>query len=107
MLGIVAIVLLLVCGLGLLVAVAGIIVAVIAITKRSNKGRAVVGLILSILTLVIGAIIIGVVINWANKNNIGECFDTPAAPDPGVVAAVRAGEAERPGLEGVTSETGR
>ncbi|WP_062356326.1 hypothetical protein [Herbidospora yilanensis] len=79
-LGIVAIVLLLVCGLGLLVAVAGVIVGIIAIAKRSNKGRAVVGLILSILTLVIGAIIIGVVVNWANKNNLAECFDTRLHP---------------------------
>ncbi|WP_030455078.1 hypothetical protein [Herbidospora cretacea] len=79
-LGIVAIVLLLVCGLGLLVAVAGVIVGIVAIAKRSNKGRAVVGLILSILTLVIGAIIIGVVVNWANKNNIAECFDTRLHP---------------------------
>ncbi|WP_157519178.1 DUF4190 domain-containing protein [Herbidospora mongoliensis] len=79
-LGIVAIVLLLVCGLGLLVAIAGVIVGIIAITKRSNKGRAVVGLILSILTLVIGAIIIAVVVNWANKNNIAECFDTRLHP---------------------------
>nr|WP_157554217.1 hypothetical protein [Herbidospora sakaeratensis] len=79
-LGILAIVLLLVCGLGLLAAVAGVIVGVIAIAKRSNKGRAVVGLILSILTLVIGAIIIGVVVNWANKNNLAECFDTRLHP---------------------------
>ncbi|WP_061300023.1 hypothetical protein [Herbidospora cretacea] len=79
-LGIVAIVLLLVCGLGLLVAIAGIIVGIVAISKRSNKGRAVVGLILSILTLVIGAIIIGVVVNWANKNNLAECFDTRLYP---------------------------
>lgn len=79
-LGIVSIVLLLVCGLGLLVAVAGVIVGIIAIAKRSNKGRAVVGLILSILTLVIGAIIIGVVVNWANKNNLAECFDTRLYP---------------------------
>ncbi|GAB1823684.1 hypothetical protein [Herbidospora sp. RD11066] len=79
-LGIVAIVLLLVCGIGLLVAITGVIVGIVAIVKKSNKGRAVVGLILSILTLVIGAIIIAVVVNWANKNNIAECFDTRLHP---------------------------
>lgn len=71
-LGILSIVLLLVCGIGLLTAIAGLIVGFIALARRSNKGRATVGLILSGLTLLLGVI----AFIWF-VNTFQECLNAP------------------------------
>jgi zinc transporter ZupT len=71
-LGILSIVLLLVCGIGLLTAVAGLVVGFIALARRSNKGRAIVGLVLSGLTLLLGVI----AFVWF-LNTFQECLDQP------------------------------
>ncbi|GAA1286516.1 hypothetical protein Psi02_53840 [Planotetraspora silvatica] len=72
--------LLLVCGVGTLTAIAGIIVGIIAITKRSNKRRAIVGLCLSALTLLLGLIAGVLIYNWYHSKNLGECFDPSLYP---------------------------
>ncbi|WP_204041403.1 hypothetical protein [Acrocarpospora phusangensis] len=79
-LGIVSIVLLFLCGLGTLTAIAGVIVGIVAIAKRSNKPRAIVGLVLSIATLVLAAILAAVLWNWVQSKGIDECFDTTLHP---------------------------
>ncbi|MEO3813003.1 DUF4190 domain-containing protein [Sphaerisporangium sp. B11E5] len=71
-LGILSIVLLLVCGIGLLTAIAGLIVGFIALARRSNKGRAIVGLVLSGLTLLLGVL----AFVWF-LNTFQECLDAP------------------------------
>jgi hypothetical protein len=83
-LGICALVLLLVCGIGALVAVVGVIFAVVAIAKDSNRGRAIAGLVLSVLTLVLAVIFAVLLVNWYQSRDLGECFDPikyPTAED--------------------------
>lgn len=57
-LGIAAIVTLPLCGLGALVAIAGIIVGIIALTRRTSRGMAATGIVLSAIAL-IAAIVLG------------------------------------------------
>lgn len=71
-LGIVSIFLLLVCGLGVLTAIAGLVVGLMAVFKNSNKGRAIVGIVLSVLTLILA--VIG--FSWF-VSNFQECFTLP------------------------------
>ncbi|MEU8267421.1 DUF4190 domain-containing protein [Sphaerisporangium sp. NPDC049002] len=71
-LGIVSLFLLLICGVGVLTAIAGLIVGIMAVIRNSNKGRAIVGIVLSALTLILG--IIG--FTWF-VNNFQECFTLP------------------------------
>jgi hypothetical protein len=52
-LGIAALVTLLLCGLGVIVAIAGIVVGIIAVARDSGRGMAVTGLVLSALALLI------------------------------------------------------
>ncbi|MCO6009069.1 DUF4190 domain-containing protein [Actinoallomurus purpureus] len=52
-LGIASILTLLLCGLGAILAVAGLIVGIIAVVQRNGRGMAVAGLILSAVTLVL------------------------------------------------------
>lgn len=54
-LGIVAIVTLVLCGLGLLVAIAGLVVGIVAAAQNKGRGMAVGGIALSVLTMVIAA----------------------------------------------------
>ncbi|GAA0406020.1 hypothetical protein GCM10009530_67740 [Microbispora corallina] len=80
MLGVCAFVLLFVCGVGTLVAVVGAVLGAIAIARNSNRGRAVAGLVLSVLTLVL-AVVLGVLIyNWYQSRNLGECLDPVRYP---------------------------
>jgi ABC-type nickel/cobalt efflux system permease component RcnA len=58
-LGIAAILTLPLCGLGALVAIAGIIVGIIALTRRTSRGMAATGIALSVIALII-AIVVGV-----------------------------------------------
>ncbi|GAA0980790.1 hypothetical protein GCM10009555_047910 [Acrocarpospora macrocephala] len=80
MLGIASIILLFVCGIGMLTAIVGVIIGIVAITKRSNKPRAIIGLVLSIATLVLGAILAAALWSWVHNKGIDECFDTALHP---------------------------
>ncbi|GII77412.1 hypothetical protein Sru01_23940 [Sphaerisporangium rufum] len=71
-LGIVSILLLVVCGIGVLVALAGLVVGFVALAKNSNRGRAITGLVLSGLTLLLAIIGFG----WF-FNNFSECLNLP------------------------------
>ncbi|WP_189239750.1 hypothetical protein [Planomonospora parontospora] len=71
-LGIVSLFLLFACGLGTLTAVAGLIVGFVAIAKDSNRGRAWVGIGLSVLTLVVAAALVA----WF-FSRAGACMDLP------------------------------
>ncbi|WP_211590543.1 DUF4190 domain-containing protein [Microbispora sp. H11081] len=80
MLGISSVVLLLVCGAGTLVALAGIVVGIVAMARNSNRRRAIGGLVLSALTLLI-ALVVGVILySWFQTRNVGECFDRGRYP---------------------------
>ncbi|WP_182907670.1 DUF4190 domain-containing protein [Microbispora sp. H13382] len=80
MLGICSLVLLLVCGVGTLVAVVGLVLGIVAIVRNSNRRRAVGGLVLSGLTLVL-ALVIGVIFyTWFQTRHVGECFDRRLYP---------------------------
>ncbi|MBB4938088.1 hypothetical protein FHR32_002393 [Streptosporangium album] len=72
-LGIVSLFLLVVCGLGVLTAIAGLIVGIVAVVKNSNRGRAWVGIVLSALTLIIAAVLL----SWL-YSRIGDCAGLPA-----------------------------
>jgi hypothetical protein len=72
-LGIVSLFLLLVCGLGVLTAIAGLVVGFIAVFKNSNKGRAIAGIVLSALTIILAVIGFG----WF-VSNFSECFNLPS-----------------------------
>ncbi|GAA1023990.1 hypothetical protein Aple_093710 [Acrocarpospora pleiomorpha] len=80
MLGIASIILLFLCGIGMLTAIIGVIVGIVAIAKRSNKPRAIIGLVLSIATLVLGSILAAVLWSWVHNKGIDECFDTALHP---------------------------
>ncbi|MER6832077.1 DUF4190 domain-containing protein [Streptosporangium sp. NPDC000563] len=71
-LGIVAILSLVVCGFGVLVAVVGLIIGIVALAKRSAPGRAWVGIVLSLLTLVIAAVFL----SWV-YSKVGDCMNLP------------------------------
>jgi hypothetical protein len=71
-LGILSLFLLFVCGVGVLTAIAGLIVGFIAVFKNSNKGRAIAGIVLSALTLILA--VIG--FTWF-VTNFQECFNLP------------------------------
>ncbi|MFF4775251.1 hypothetical protein ACFY05_20575 [Microtetraspora fusca] len=79
-LGIVSIILLFFCGVGALTALAGAVLGVVALAVGSSKGRAVTGIVLSVLTLVLAAVIGVVFYNWFQTNKIGECFDVRTHP---------------------------
>ncbi|MEU9890768.1 DUF4190 domain-containing protein [Sphaerisporangium sp. NPDC051017] len=72
MLGIVSLFLLFICGLGVLTAIVGIILGVIATVRNANRGRAVVGIVLSGLTLVLA--VVG--FTWF-FSTFQECFNLP------------------------------
>lgn len=74
-LGIAALLTLLLCGLGVLLAVAGLIVGVIAWARDNGRGMAVAGLVLSAVTLLI-AIFLGV---WF-YDRIAPCADKTRYP---------------------------
>ena len=71
-LGIVAILSLIICGLGVPVAIVGLIVGIIALVKKSRPGRAWVGIVLSLLTLVIAAVFL----SWL-YSKVGDCVNLP------------------------------
>ncbi|MER5420404.1 hypothetical protein [Streptosporangium roseum] len=71
-LGIVSLFLLVVCGLGALTAIIGLIIGIAAVVKNSNRGRAWVGIALSVLTLIIAV----VVLSWF-YSKVGDCLNLP------------------------------
>jgi len=71
-LGIAAILSLVVCGLGVLVAIVGLIIGIVAVAKKSSPGRAWVGIVLSALTLVIAAVFM----IWL-YSKVGDCANLP------------------------------
>ncbi|MBB5967453.1 DUF4190 domain-containing protein [Planomonospora venezuelensis] len=71
-LGIVSLVLLFACGAGVLTAIAGVVLGIVAVVKDSNRGRAWVGLLLSALALIIAAVFLA----WF-VNKVGGCLDLP------------------------------
>ncbi|MGW4644242.1 DUF4190 domain-containing protein [Sphaerisporangium sp. NPDC004334] len=71
-LGIISLFLLLICGLGVLTAIAGLIVGIVAVAKNRNRGRAIAGIVLSALAIVLA--IIGFL--WF-LGNFSECFNLP------------------------------
>lgn len=64
--------LLVVCGIGVLTAVVGLIIGIIAVAKNSNRGRAWVGIVLSALTLIIAVVLL----SWL-YSRIGDCANLP------------------------------
>ncbi|WP_327048250.1 DUF4190 domain-containing protein [Microbispora sp. NBC_01189] len=79
-LGICSLVLLLFCGAGTVLAVVGLVIGIVAITRNSNRGRATAGVVLNALTLVL-ALILGVVLyHWFQSRRLGECFDSRLYP---------------------------
>lgn len=81
MLGIVGLVLLPVCGIGVLVAIPALIVGIVATVKNSNRRRAVIGLALSIATLILAVIFVVLFNNWLTDTGLRECFDPALYPD--------------------------
>ncbi|GGO16311.1 hypothetical protein GCM10010116_32950 [Microbispora rosea subsp. aerata] len=79
-LGICSIVLLLVCGIGTLVALVGLVLGIVAIAKNSNRTKALVGVVLSGLTLLFAVIMSVVIYNWFQTKHVGECFDPRLYP---------------------------
>ncbi|MFI7042395.1 hypothetical protein ACIBI0_37440 [Microbispora rosea] len=79
-LGICSIVLLLVCGIGTLVAIVGLIIGIVAIARNSNRGRAVGGVVLSTLTLLLALMASVALYNWFTTKHVGECFDRRIYP---------------------------
>ncbi|TQS18280.1 DUF4190 domain-containing protein [Microbispora hainanensis] len=79
-LGICSIVLLLVCGIGTLVAIAGLVIGIVAIAKNSNRGRAIGGVVLSTMTLLLALIMSVALYNWFTTKRVGECFDRRLYP---------------------------
>ncbi|MFC4536263.1 DUF4190 domain-containing protein [Sphaerisporangium dianthi] len=75
-LGIVSLFLLLICGLGVLTAIVGLIIGIVAVAKHSNRGRAIAGIVLSALTLVLA--VIGFM--WF-LGTFSECFNLPTQAD--------------------------
>ncbi|AWS47294.1 hypothetical protein DKM19_44380 [Streptosporangium sp. 'caverna'] len=71
-LGIVSILLLVVCGLGLVTAIVGLIIGIVAVVKNSHRGRAWVGIALSVLTMIIAAVLV----SWI-YNKVGDCVGLP------------------------------
>lgn len=80
-LGIAGLVLLPVCGIGALVAIPGLIVGIVATVRRSNRRRAVIGLALSIATLILAVIFVVLFNNWLSDTGLRECFDPALYPD--------------------------
>lgn len=79
-LGIAALVLLPVCGIGALVAIPGLIVGISATVKKSNLRRAVIGLVLSVAALVLAVIFTVLVYYWIQERGLDECFDPVRYP---------------------------
>ncbi|WP_214109937.1 DUF4190 domain-containing protein [Acrocarpospora catenulata] len=79
-LGIVSLVLLFFCGLGLVTAIVGIIIGIVAVNKSSNRTRAIIGIVLSVVTLVLGAIFSAILFSWIRNKGIDECFDRTLHP---------------------------
>jgi hypothetical protein len=71
-LGIVSLFLLFLCGLGVITAIIGIILGIIAVVRNVNKGRAWAGIILSVLAIILAAVAIG----WF-YTNFSECMNLP------------------------------
>ncbi|MER7212355.1 DUF4190 domain-containing protein [Streptosporangium sp. NPDC000239] len=71
-LGIASIFLLVVCGLGVLTAIAGLVIGIVAFVKDSNRGRAVGGIVLSVLALIIAVVFL----TWF-YSTVGDCMDLP------------------------------
>ncbi|MBG0826540.1 hypothetical protein HS041_01925 [Planomonospora sp. ID67723] len=71
-LGIVSLVLLFACGAGVLTAIVGVVIGIVAVVKDSNRGRAWVGLLLSALALIIAAVFLA----WF-VNKVGGCLELP------------------------------
>jgi hypothetical protein len=75
-LGILAVPTLVLCGMGLVVALAGLVVGGIAVTRKNGRTYAVTGITISALTLVLG----GVGASWFLAQ-ARECADTAKYPD--------------------------
>jgi len=71
-LGILSPFLLFLCGIGVLTAIIGLILGIIAVVRNANRGRAWVGVALSALTIVLAA----AASIWF-FSNFGECMNAP------------------------------
>ncbi|MEV4097068.1 hypothetical protein [Streptosporangium saharense] len=71
-LGIASIFLLVACGLGVLTAIAGLIIGLVALAKNSNRGRAIWGIVLSALALVLAVVFL----TWF-YSRVGDCMNLP------------------------------
>lgn len=75
-LGVASLLLLPVCGIGVLVAVAGLIVGIIAMARGTARGGALAGLALSVLTLLIA----GAFAAWLASTGVTRCLDESLYP---------------------------
>jgi hypothetical protein len=75
-LGIVSLPLLVVCGVGLLTAIVGLVLGVLALVRGGGKGRAIAGIVLSVLALLIAAAVWA----WFANTDAGDCFDNRRYP---------------------------
>lgn len=78
-LGIVAILTLPLCGLGTLVAIAGIIVGVIALSRQGGRGMAVTGIVLSAISLIVA--IVGAALLFSRVAPCGDHARYPTKQD--------------------------
>jgi hypothetical protein len=77
-LGILSLALLLVCGVGVLTAIAGIVVGIVAVVRGVARGRAIAGIVLSALALLLGVAFLV----WLAGSGVGGCFNSDFYPTP-------------------------
>lgn len=82
-LGIASLLLLFVCGIGVVTALVGLVVGVVALSRGTARGRAAVGLLLSVLTLLIAASFAA----WLASTGVTRCLDETLYPTKGDLEA--------------------
>jgi hypothetical protein len=82
-LGVASLLLLPVCGIGVLVALAGLVVGVVALTRGVARGRALAGLALSVLALLIAVSFTA----WLASTGVARCLDETLYPTRGDLEA--------------------
>lgn len=80
-LGILSLFLLVVCGVGVLLALVGLILGIVAVTRGGGRGRAVAGIVLSVLTLLLALLFV----LWLTNSGITDCFDPDRYPSQSAV----------------------
>lgn len=82
-LGAASLLLLPICGIGVIVALAGLVVGVVALTRGAARGRALAGLALSVLALLIAVSFLA----WLASTGVARCLDETLYPTRGDLEA--------------------